>query len=175
LHPDHHLFFSMEETKGASDNERLLAAARSDNEDLLLEIFSEGKFDINCQDGLGNTPLHLAVLNSSTDVLEHILSHEDCDVDPVNHIDKATPLHIAVQIVDEESRLSISESLLEAGADTSIRDKHQETVLDIIPAQDTKLRALIRKYQAQASLSRDDVASDDEIGEPGYGSDSEED
>lgn len=60
----------MEESKGASNSElsarfwrwrlyrlmlgldeRLIAAARTDNEDLLLEIFSEGKFDINCQDG----------------------------------------------------------------------------------------------------------------------------
>ncbi|KAI0962684.1 hypothetical protein AcW1_001450 [Taiwanofungus camphoratus] len=40
---------------GASNNERLLAAARSDNEDLLLEVFEEGKFDINYKDGLGNT------------------------------------------------------------------------------------------------------------------------
>ena len=42
---------------------------------------------------------------------------------------------------------------------TSIRDKNQENVLDIIPAQDMELRALIRKYQAQASLSKYDVAS----------------
>lgn len=32
-------------------DERLLAAARSDNEDMLLEVFDEGKFDINAQDG----------------------------------------------------------------------------------------------------------------------------
>jgi hypothetical protein len=32
-------------------DERLLAAARSDSEDLLLEIFEQGNFDINCQDG----------------------------------------------------------------------------------------------------------------------------
>lgn len=32
-------------------DERLLAAARDDNEDLLLTIFEEGGFDINCQDG----------------------------------------------------------------------------------------------------------------------------
>ena len=41
----------------------------------------------------------------------------------------------------------------------SIKDKNQETVLDIIPAQDTELRALIRKYQAQASISKHDIAS----------------
>jgi hypothetical protein len=34
----------------ASD-ERLLAAAREDNETLLEEIFEEGNFDINFQDG----------------------------------------------------------------------------------------------------------------------------
>ena len=60
-----------------------------------------------------------SVLYRSTDVLEHILSHEDCDVDPVNRIDKATPLHIAVQIEEPDLRLYICESLLEAGADTS--------------------------------------------------------
>jgi len=32
-------------------DERVLAAARDDNEDLLLEIFEHGNFDINCQDG----------------------------------------------------------------------------------------------------------------------------
>lgn len=32
-------------------DERLLAAARDDNEDLLLEVFKQGDFDINCQDG----------------------------------------------------------------------------------------------------------------------------
>ena len=41
----------------------------------------------------------------------------------------------------------------------SIRDKNHETVLDIIPAEDTELRALIRKYQAKASVSQDDVAN----------------
>ena len=33
-------------------DERLFAAARTDNEDLLLEVFkSKGKFDINAKDG----------------------------------------------------------------------------------------------------------------------------
>ena len=41
----------------------------------------------------------------------------------------------------------------------SIRDKNQETVLDIIPANDAELRALIRKHQAQASVSKYDLAS----------------
>ena len=52
-------------------------------------------------------------------VLEHILSHDECDVDPINRLEKATPLHLALRIEDEETRKSVAESLLEAGADTT--------------------------------------------------------
>ncbi|KAJ6479216.1 ankyrin repeat-containing domain protein [Mycena vitilis] len=165
----------MESDQGASNNERLLFAARADNEEMLLEIFEQGGFDINFQDGLGNTALHNAVSNGSTDVLEHILSHEECDVDPINRTEKATPLHLAVRLEGPELRLHIVDSLLEAGADTSIKDKNGETVLDLLSADDTEIRALIRKAQAQATISQDDVASDDEDGEAGSGSGSDDD
>lgn len=56
--------------------------------------------------------------HGSTDVLEHILSCEGCDVDPVNRIEGATPLHLAVRIEHIALRKHIVESLLEAGADT---------------------------------------------------------
>jgi len=164
----------MEQVVGANNNERLLAAARTDNQELLVEIFEEGSFDINCQDGVGNTPLHNAVLYGSTDILEDILSHEDCDVDPVNFIEKATPLHLAVQIEDRPMRAHIVESLLEAGADIYMKDKNGNTVLDIVPTDDVEIRNLIRKSQAQASISRDDIADDDEDdGGHETGSDSE--
>ncbi|TFK42173.1 ankyrin repeat-containing domain protein [Crucibulum laeve] len=167
----------MSETNGASNNERLLAAARSDNEDLIFEVFEDpDSFDINCQDGLGNTPLHNAVRTGSITVLEHILEYDGCDVDPVNRIDKATPLHLAVQLEHPELRLHIVESLLEAGADTSIKDKNGHTVLDYLPSDDTAIRSLITKQKAQASFSRDDIASDDdEEGDSGSGSGSDDD
>ncbi|KAH9950980.1 ankyrin repeat-containing domain protein [Amylocystis lapponica] len=159
---------------GASNNERLLAAARSDNEDMLLEVFNEGKFDINYQDGLGNTALHYAASRGSLSVLEHILSHEDCDVDPVNRLEKATPLHLAMRIDDEETRVSVVESLIDAGADMTLKDKHGQTAPNLIPAGDTQIRALVRKAQAGAAISKDDVADDDD-GEPGSGSGSDSD
>ncbi|KAJ7146426.1 ankyrin repeat-containing domain protein [Mycena epipterygia] len=160
----------MESDQGASNNERLLAAARADNEEMLLEVFEQGGFDINFQDGLGNTALHNAVSHGSTDVLEHILSHEECDVDPINRTEKTTPLHLAVRLEDLELRKYIVESLLDAGADTRIKDKNGETVSDLLSEDDTDIRALIRKAQAQASVSHDDVASDDEGGSEGSGS-----
>ncbi|KAF8919493.1 ankyrin repeat-containing domain protein [Mucidula mucida] len=180
---------------GASNNERLLAAARADNQDMLLEIFEAGGFDINFQDGLGNTgaltvffmldvpliivetlALHIAVSHGSTDVLEHILSHEECDVDPINRIDKATPLHLAVQIEDPELRLHVVDSLLEAGADTRIKDKNGETAQDLVPPNDLDVLTLFRKSQAQQSVSMDDVANDeDDEGGSGSGSGSDDD
>ena len=50
-------------------------------------------------------------------MLEHILSYEQCDVDPINKLDKATPLHLAVATEDQEFREDLVESLLDAGAD----------------------------------------------------------
>ncbi|KAF7791078.1 hypothetical protein EIP86_002039 [Pleurotus ostreatoroseus] len=146
----------------------IFSESREDNEEMLLEIFEQGGFDINFQDGLGNTALHYAASHGSMDVLEHILSHDECDVDPVNRLEGATPLHLAVRLEDEETKKLVVSSLLDAGADTNIKDKNGDTPFDL--AEDDKvIAALIRKARAQASVSMDDVASDDD-GEPGSGS-----
>ncbi|EKM61857.1 uncharacterized protein PHACADRAFT_204990 [Phanerochaete carnosa HHB-10118-sp] len=163
-----------EEVKGASNNELLLAAARDDNEDMLLELFDEGDLDVNFQDGLGNTALHYAASLGNIDVLEHILSHDECDVDPINRIERATPLHLAMKIQDPELRRSVVESLLDAGADTFIKDKNGETAVDLIPSDDKETPALIRKARAQATRAQEDVVDDDDDDEPGSGSGSEE-
>lgn len=110
-------------------------------------------------------------------VLEHILSHDECDVDPINRLEKATPLHLALRIQDEETRQSVVESLLEAGADTTyvlpswhpltqsvhrtcrIKDKNGETAVDLLRDDDTEIRQLMRKARAQNSVSRGDIAN----------------
>ncbi|KAG5639642.1 hypothetical protein H0H81_008803 [Sphagnurus paluster] len=115
--------------------------------------------------------LHNAVSHGSTDVLEHILSHEECDVDPINTIEKATPLHLAVKIEHIALRRHIVESLLEAGADTRIKDRYKQTAMDLLPPEETEIRNLIRKSQAQESVSHDDIANyDDGDGSAGSGS-----
>ncbi|GJE98853.1 ankyrin repeat domain-containing protein [Phanerochaete sordida] len=163
-----------DDTKGASNNEILIHAVREDNEDMLLELFEKGGFDINYQDGLGNTALHYAASLGSTAVLEHILSHDECDVDPINRIERATPLHLAVKLEDPELRHFVVESLLDAGADTFIKDKNGETVVDLVPDEDKETLALIRRARAQATRSQEDVVNDDDDDEPGSGSEEEE-
>jgi len=101
-------------------------------------------------------------------------------VDPINRLDKATPLHLAVITEDPDDRALLVESLLEAGADYGfvrphppfldlhrdynlrfgyrIRDKHGRTARDLVKSDDEKTLALFRKAQAEASISRDDIA-----------------
>lgn len=77
--------------------------------------------------------------------------------------------------------------------DFRIKDQNGETAIEIMPHGDEKLRSLVRKSQAQASVSNGDIASgtcvrssdvlksvivhsidDDEDGDAGSGSGSEE-
>ncbi|KAI5121829.1 hypothetical protein M0805_003263 [Coniferiporia weirii] len=162
-------------TDGASSNERLLAAARQDNEELLLEIFEEGGFNINYKDGYAHgDALHYAASFGSTDVLEHILTHEDCDVDPINRLEGATPLHLALGLKDPELRDYVVENLLEAGADTTIKNKDGDTAMDLLdPRTDDHLSKLMRKARASNSVAMEDIADDDDEGSVGSGSESD--
>ncbi|KAG8883637.1 hypothetical protein FRB98_002887 [Tulasnella sp. 332] len=168
--------------KGASNDERLLHAAKLDEDDLIKEIFAEPTtFNINHADGydpqrngshLGNTALHYAVKSGSTSVLEQILEHDNCDVDPQNRLERETPLHMACQLENPKLRESIIKSLLEAGADMRIRDRHGSLAVDLLPGDDAESRKMFRNAQAQAAISKADIAEDSD-GEPG--SESEED
>ena len=40
-----------------------------------------------------------------------------------------------------------------------IKDKNGETVIDLVSPEDTEIRTLLRKSQAQASIAQSDVAN----------------
>lgn len=48
--------------------------------------------------------------------MNELLEYEGCDVDYTNHIEGATPLHLAVKVKEPELRALIVDSLLDAGA-----------------------------------------------------------
>jgi len=142
-------------------NKLLLDAARNDNVDMLSEVFDKpGKYDINFQDGIGNTALHYAALNGSLEVLNELLEHEGCEVDNVNRLEGATPLHLAVKIEGSELRALITDCLLDAGANMTIKDKVGQVPLDYVPDDDEETRNAFRRYQAQNNISRTDVVYD---------------
>ncbi|TCD62871.1 hypothetical protein EIP91_006277 [Steccherinum ochraceum] len=167
----------MTEQQGASNNELLLAAAKDDNKELMDEVLEKGDFDVNSRDGVGNTALHLAAANGSTEVLEDILTCDDCDVDLINNLEKATPLHLALLKLDGETLEYVVYQLIESGADIKIKDKHGRTAVDL--AQIKGIRDKVLQWDREAhgppppAISNDDVADDDDDDEPGSGSGSE--
>lgn len=62
--------------------------------------------------------LHYAASTGSVNVLDIILSVDGCDVDPINRLEKATPLHLAAKLSDPDVRYDVVSNLLDAGADT---------------------------------------------------------
>ncbi|KAJ9099273.1 hypothetical protein QFC21_004154 [Naganishia friedmannii] len=178
-----------EEEEGASANERLLSAAKTDNEELLEAAFADPSVNVNHQDGLGNTALHYAIIHASTSVLEHILCHDECDVDLQNKLQRETPLHLATEEDGRDGlRLYLVESLTEAGANPLIKNKHGLRPIDLLPPpapprrrgtqlesdNDSDLdgteavRAALRRAEAEHAMTaggpgNDDIASDDDI------------
>ncbi|ODN76615.1 hypothetical protein L202_05264 [Cryptococcus amylolentus CBS 6039] len=165
-----------EDSQGASPNEILLAAAKSDNEGMLNEALEQLE-DVNEPDGLGNTALHYAIQHGSSDILETLLDHDSCNVDIKNRLQGDTPLHIAVRNRFEDQpglRLYLVGSLLESGADTTLRNRHNEKPADILPpasasadpeSDDEKVRSMLRRAQAQASIAQSGDVVDDDDGE----------
>jgi uncharacterized protein len=78
--------------------------------ELFQEIVSRSgnSFDVNYQDGLGNTALHYAAASCSTSILPELLEQE-VDVDLHNRLEGNTPLHEALKIEDEEARQWVGE------------------------------------------------------------------
>lgn len=166
-----------DEDKTKTSNKLLIDAARTDNVDQLLSVFSEaGKFDINYRDGVGNTALHYAASEGSLDVLNELLEYDGCDVDYTNNLEGATPLHLAVKIKEPELRALIVDSLLDAGADPRIKDKEGQIAQDYVNEDDAETLKAFRRYQVQESISKDDIADDyddDDEEFDGSGSDDE--
>ncbi|KAH9065561.1 ankyrin repeat-containing domain protein [Lactarius vividus] len=150
-----------EEDKSKTLNKLLIDSARTDNVDQLLEVFGNSdKFDINYQDGIGNTALHYAASEGSLDVLNELLEYDGCDVDYINNIEGATPLHLAVKIKEPELRALIVDSLLDAGADPRIKDKEGQIAQDYVDENDGETLKAFRRYQVQESISKGDIAED---------------
>ncbi|GAA6002100.1 hypothetical protein JCM10207_003073 [Rhodosporidiobolus poonsookiae] len=168
----------------ATPNERLLYAAKNDAAEMLTAVLEgQEEFDVNWQDGLGNTALHYAASSPSPEALGILLDTDGTDVDLQNRLERATPLHLAVKLENEAARQGVIEMLLDAGADPNIKDRHSLRVQDYLrpdssPVDKDILRAI---REALADRTRGSVANnadlvdDDDDGEPGSGSGSDED
>ncbi|KAL1921924.1 uncharacterized protein VTP21DRAFT_10566 [Calcarisporiella thermophila] len=148
---------------GATNNELLLSACRNDQEDMLEDIFQQpGSYDINFQDGAGNTALHYACQFGSQACVEILLDQENINLNIQNRLEGDTPLHKAVAFTDDpDVAYEIVQMLIDAGADLNILNRNRQSAENV--AEDEEVRKLIRKAK-MASLvdSRDLVAEDDD-------------
>ncbi|PLW26512.1 hypothetical protein PCANC_19584 [Puccinia coronata f. sp. avenae] len=165
------------EEKGASANDRLLLSAQQNSESLFQEVQEQGGYDINYQDSLGNTALHYAVMRTSPHVMELILEHDGADVDLRNK-EGQTPLLCAVRIEHPIAMYEMTKSLLEAGADTRLRDNiTKESVSEILSRrirtrrlvsegapgsgdEENQLISIIKEAEADRQIDQDDIADD---------------
>ncbi|WFD35009.1 hypothetical protein MCUN1_001855 [Malassezia cuniculi] len=151
-------------------NKQLIHAARTDNLSLFTSVTEADppvEYDINWTDGLGNTALHYACAQASTQVLDAILE-EEVDVDLRNRLEGNTPLHEACKVEHEEARNWIVSELLSAGADPRIRNNAGQTPAATVvgkraeTALGKELINLLTTSQGAAALGADDIAYDDD-------------
>lgn len=129
-------------------------AIRGDGGADLYESILQRPDALNNADGLGNAPLHLAVMLRDLRAVKGLL---DCgaDVDEPNNQTYETPLHISCGLQLYE----ISEMLLSRGADANRRDYRRRTALHHCPP-------LVRFVRLLASHGADVHARDTSLTSP---------
>lgn len=132
-------------------------------------------------DGIGNYALHIAASYGSYEVLDLLLDQEGLEVDPLDRMERDTPLHKAVRWVNgldsrEKEELGrervrgVVEILVDAGCDPRIRNKAKLRPFDLVDPRDKDLRTFLQKAEYSFQVS-DDVVQDDDDGPTGSASD----
>ncbi|KAL8965003.1 MAG: hypothetical protein Q9183_004087 [Haloplaca sp. 2 TL-2023] len=193
--------------EGASPREIVLGACRRNNTDSLSEVLKslakpEKIADLlnNAKDGVGNHCLHLAASNGSSvaylshdpwltlppgvqpdHVLDMLLDQEGLEVDPIDRLEKDTPLHKAVRFINDlppsdwPSASSIVEILVDAGADARIRNKAKLKPVELVDPRNGALRDVLQKAEYSMMVGDDVVVRDGDNDEGPTGSASDSD
>ncbi|KAL8787913.1 MAG: hypothetical protein Q9213_001940 [Squamulea squamosa] len=171
--------------EGATPRELVLEACRRNNTSLLSEVLKSLKTphaiaDLlnNAKDGVGNHCLHIAA--SYDDVLDTLLDQENLEVDPIDRLERDTPLHKAVRFINTlpssqwEPASSIADLLIDAGADPRIRNKAKLKPMDLVDPKNKDLRDTLQKAEYAMTVGDDVVVRDvGDEGPTGSASDSE--
>ncbi|KAL8904846.1 MAG: hypothetical protein Q9207_003006 [Kuettlingeria erythrocarpa] len=158
--------------EGATPRELVLEACRRNNTSLLSEVLTSL-----------STPEKIAdLLNNAKDdeVLDTLLDQENLEVDPLDRLERDTPLHKAVRFINTlhtsqwDSAHPIAELLIDAGADPRIRNKAKLKPMDLVDPKNVELRNILQRAEYSMTVGDDVVVRDDEEDGPtGSASDSE--
>lgn len=132
------LFEELEKTKSLQQDKNSLLftyVTKSSNPKILAYLLSKG-LDINAQDNLGRTPLHVAAIICEPVLIQELVKLK-ADINKKDHKGH-TPLHLAVinartvpPIALPYIRVKTIKTLLTQGADITITDKQGTKPLDI--------------------------------------------
>ncbi|KAI4241602.1 MAG: hypothetical protein L6R42_011216, partial [Xanthoria sp. 1 TBL-2021] len=105
---------------------------------------------------------------------------EDLEVDPVDRLERDTPLHKAVRFINTlpssqwESASSIADLLIDAGADPRIRNEAKLKPMDLVDPKNKELRNALQKAEYAMTVGDDVVVGDaPDEGPTGSASDSD--
>ena len=124
-----------------------LEAAISGNVDKARELLKHGRYDVNCTDEYGRTPLHWACCWGRVSMVRMLISELQADTTLQDKWGN-TPLHIAAcEAGREEVALTL---ITEFGCDTTIRGRYGKTLLHSACEEGclTLAKLLIRDYDA---------------------------
>ena len=103
----------------------LHCAARHGWLDVVIELATKYKCDVNCKDDLGDTPLHYAAMYDQLKVMKYLINEQHCDPMTRNNLHD-TPLHFACN----HDHLDITHYLIsEAHCDPSCKNRYGYTPL----------------------------------------------
>ena len=100
-------------------------AARQGWMEIIIELITKYKFDTNCKDSHGQTPIHYAAINNHLEVVRYFINEQHCD--PMTRDSSGnTPLHIACL---HDSLLIVQYLISEVRCDPSCESNYNSTPL----------------------------------------------
>ena len=114
----------------------LARACASEDVDTVVARLEERPEDLDEEDNAGNTPLQIASLEGSVDIVKVLLQH-GCKIDCMN-TDRDTPLIDAV----ENSHLDVVKLLLKAGVNPRQVNAKGEEPIDLVDMEDANGKAI---------------------------------
>ncbi|KAI9774383.1 MAG: hypothetical protein M1840_004277 [Geoglossum simile] len=175
------------EHDGASPREQVLEACRRNNTELLQNVIDgfakktsdkalekrsreEQIADLlnNAVDGIGNHCLHLAATYGSYDVMDLLLDQEGLEVDPLDRMERDTPLHKAVRFVNDLPKAKwdggklFADLLLDAGADPRVRNKAKLKPAELVDPCNLELRKMLRAGEYRMTVGANELVNDED-------------
>lgn len=118
-------------------------------------------------------------------IVDILLDQEGLEVDPIDRLEKDTPLHKAVRHINscpkeewhEPEKVQLVDFLTDAGADPRIRNKAKLKPLELVDPRNKELRAQLQKAEFSLMAGSDvvDTKAEEEEAEGPTGSGSESD